>query len=208
MAEETAVLRRQHRLDEAIGQLVDRHGILVDDAAVADLVAVAVEEGDGEIALGAPVALGLLEGGKSEREQEDEAGGAEVHRLAGHLEDRLLPALGMEAAGEDGDLLPDLARAETGVPHRRIDPGIDAQEDVPPSAARFRLLLVVVFHDRGLLLLVPRAVTLTACRLTSCHHRFILVRYQAFDGSRTDFAGKGYRRPLLTFAPEGFRGRA
>ena len=62
MLEEAAVLGGQHRLDEMVGHLVDRHGIALDDAALADLVAVAVEEGDGEIVLGAPVARGLLEG--------------------------------------------------------------------------------------------------------------------------------------------------
>jgi hypothetical protein len=41
------------------GNLVERHGIALDDAALADLVAVAVEEGDGEIGLAAPVALAI-----------------------------------------------------------------------------------------------------------------------------------------------------
>ena len=56
MVEEAAVLGGQHRLDDMVRHLVDRHGIALDDAALADLVAVAVEEGDGEIALVAPVA--------------------------------------------------------------------------------------------------------------------------------------------------------
>ena len=51
MLEEAAVLGGEHRLDDMVGHLVDRHGIALDDAALADLVAVAVEEGDGEIAL-------------------------------------------------------------------------------------------------------------------------------------------------------------
>ena len=55
MVEEAAVLGGQHRLDDMVRHLVDRHGIALDDAALADLVAVAVEEGDGEIALVAPV---------------------------------------------------------------------------------------------------------------------------------------------------------
>jgi hypothetical protein len=126
MLEEAPVLGGQHRLDEVIGQLVDRHRILVDDAAMADLVAVAVEEGDGEIVARAPVAGRFLECRQRQRQEQHEAGGADIHALAGNLEHRLPDPAGAEAAEEDGDLLPDLADAEAGVPDRRIDPGIDA----------------------------------------------------------------------------------
>jgi hypothetical protein len=42
-----------------VRHLVDRHRVALDDAALADLVAVAVEEGDGEVVLVAPVAGGF-----------------------------------------------------------------------------------------------------------------------------------------------------
>jgi len=171
MAEEAAVLRRQHRLDQVVGQFVDRHGIFMDDAAVADLVAVAIEECDGEVALGAPVALGFLEGGKGKREQQDEAGRAEIHPFAGNLEDGLLPAFDVEAAGEDGDLLPDLAQAKAGIPDRGIDPGIDAQEDMPLAAAGSFRRLAVVFHGSHTF---GGGGSQPACvGLTSSHHGFI-----------------------------------
>ena len=51
MIEEAAVLGGEHRLDQVVGHLVERHGVALLDAALADLVAVAVEEGDGEVAL-------------------------------------------------------------------------------------------------------------------------------------------------------------
>ena len=89
MVEEAAVLGREHRLDQSVRQLVDRHRIVLEDAALADLVAVAVEEGDGEIACGAPVALGLLEGRQRQRQHQHGAGGAPGHALAEHLEQRL-----------------------------------------------------------------------------------------------------------------------
>ena len=36
MVEEAPVLGRQHRLDQVVRQLVDRNGVLMDDAAMAD----------------------------------------------------------------------------------------------------------------------------------------------------------------------------
>ncbi|MCY1237964.1 hypothetical protein D9M72_506800 [compost metagenome] len=131
MVEEAAVFGRQHRLDQMIGQFVDRHGIFVNDAAVADFIAVAVEEGDGEIALGAPVSLGFLEGGKRERQHQHGADGAPVHAFAEHLEDDLFPACDAETAEEDGGIFPPLRQLEAGIPDRGIDPGVDPEKDVP-----------------------------------------------------------------------------
>ena len=112
MLEEAAVLGRQHRLDDMVGHLVDRHGIALDDAALADLVAVAVEEGDGEIVLRAPVAGGLLEGGQRERQHDDRAGGAQRDAFAEQLDDAAPPAGDAEAAEEDRQVFPDLAGLE------------------------------------------------------------------------------------------------
>ena len=42
--EEAAVLGGQRRLDQGVGDVVERHGVVVQDAALADLVAVHVEE--------------------------------------------------------------------------------------------------------------------------------------------------------------------
>ncbi len=70
MLEEATVLGGEHRLDQMVGHLLERHGVALLDAALADLVAVAVEEGDGEVALRAPVAARRLEGRKGERQQQ------------------------------------------------------------------------------------------------------------------------------------------
>ncbi|MNL32401.1 hypothetical protein D3C87_1542490 [compost metagenome] len=131
MAEEAPVFRRKHRLDQMIRQFVDRDGVFVDDAAMADFIAVAVKEGDGEIALRPPVALGFLEGRKSECQHQHRAGRAQGHALAEDFEDRLLPAGDAEATEENRDIFPPLRELEPGVPDRRIDPGIDSQKDVP-----------------------------------------------------------------------------
>ena len=57
MLVEAPVLGREHRLDQVVGKLVERDRIVVPDAARADLVAVAVEEGDRELGLLQPVVV-------------------------------------------------------------------------------------------------------------------------------------------------------
>ena len=123
MVEEAAVLGGEHRLDQRVRQFVDRHGILVDDAAMADVVAVAIEEGDGEIACVAPVALGLLESRQARAPASARSRRCPrscLRRASSNT--RLLPAAHGKAAEEDGDVLPRFAEAETGVPDGRIDP--------------------------------------------------------------------------------------
>ena len=73
MVEEAPVLGRQHRLDQD-GRAVSSSGIgvAVQDAALADLVAVAVEEGDGEYRPGLRQSLGgFLECRHGERQHHD-----------------------------------------------------------------------------------------------------------------------------------------
>ena len=66
-------------------------------AAPPDLLAVAVEEGDGEVLGLQPVVLGLPEGREGERQHHDRADRAEGGRLAGQVEDD--PRTGRESAG-------------------------------------------------------------------------------------------------------------
>ena len=86
MVEEAAVLGGEHGLDDVVRHLVDRHGIALDDAALADLVAVAVEEGDGEIVLRAPVPFGFLEGRHGQRQHDHGAGCAPGEAFAQNFE--------------------------------------------------------------------------------------------------------------------------
>src|SRR5690606_4778471 len=92
MLVETPVLGGEHGFHHMVGQLVDRDGIALDDAALADLAAVTVEEGDGQLALAAPVAGGFLEGGQSEREKADRGDRAPGEGLAGQLDEGAAPA--------------------------------------------------------------------------------------------------------------------
>ena len=78
MVVEAPVLGGERRLDEIVGQLVERIGIVGADAAAADLVAVAVEEDDRDV-------LGLvelarrrgIEGRQRQRRHQHRADGAE-----------------------------------------------------------------------------------------------------------------------------------
>ncbi len=133
MIEEAAVFGGEHGLDQMIRQLVHGHGILVDDATMADLIAVAIEEGDGEIALGAPVPLRLLEGRQRQRQHQHGAGSPERQALAGQFDENALEAAHAKATEEDGDLFPRLCGPKTEVPDCRIDPGIETQQGMPQA---------------------------------------------------------------------------
>ena len=137
MLEEASVLGGEHRLDDVVGHLVDRDRFALDDAALADLVALAVEEGDGEIVLRAPVALGLDESGERQRQHDDAPGRAHREAFAEHLERCALPAGVAEAAEEYGERFPDLAGLEAGLVERRIDPRVDRHQARGFRALRF-----------------------------------------------------------------------
>ena len=77
MLVEAAILGGEHRLDQVVGKLVERHRVVVPNAAAADFVAVAVEETDRQLRLLEPVVVrGLVERGDGERKHQDRAAGA------------------------------------------------------------------------------------------------------------------------------------
>ena len=111
MLVEAPVLGGQHRLDQVVGELVERHGVVVPDAARADLVAVAVEEGDRELGFLQPVVVGgLAEGRDRERQHQDQPAGAERQPLRDRLDQVPAPPAGdVEAVHEGGEALVKLA---------------------------------------------------------------------------------------------------
>ncbi len=145
MLEEPPVFCRQNRLDDVVGYLVDRHGVTLDDAALSDLVAVAVEEGNRVIPLAAPVLGSFLEGGQREREHDDRAQRAERESFAAKLDERAPPAGYPEAAEEDGDVFPGLARLEACFVKAGIDPSVDGEQTRCPRGLRFSRL-ERIFH--------------------------------------------------------------
>ncbi|MND59824.1 hypothetical protein D3C80_510270 [compost metagenome] len=141
MVEETPVFGRQYRLDEMVRHLVDRDGIFMNDTAMADGVAVTIKEGDGEIAAVTPVLLGFLEGGHRERQKHDATRRSEGQRVAGEVDEKLLPAAHMQFARGDGDVFPEIHQPCRSRPQAGVDEAIDPEQDVP----FFTAVLIVFF---------------------------------------------------------------
>ena len=131
---ESPVFGGQHRLDQMVGQLVDGGGIFMDDAAMADLVAVAIKESDGEIVAFAPIAEGFFKGRQGQRQHQHRTGNADIHRFAGKFKERLERTTGAKAAKEDGDVFPALASRKPKIPDRGVDPGINSEQNIGPFA--------------------------------------------------------------------------
>ena len=100
VTEEAPVLGRQHRLDEIVRQLVERHGVVVLDAALADLDAVAVLKGHREVAALQPIVVGCLpERRDGQGQHDEEAGEPDRQRFAGKLDQNTGSAGEMEPVG-------------------------------------------------------------------------------------------------------------
>ena len=112
MLVEAPVLGREHRLDQVVGELLERDGVVVPDAARADLVAVAVEEGDGELGLLQPVVVGgFAEGRDRERQHQTQPADAERRAFRERLDQHPAPPAGdVEAVHEGGEALVVLAQ--------------------------------------------------------------------------------------------------
>ena len=80
--EEAAVLGGERGLDEVIGNLLERHRIVVQDAALADLGAVAVEKLHGVLAGVDLVLVELVDGRDGQDEEHDQPAGADRQPLA------------------------------------------------------------------------------------------------------------------------------
>ncbi len=128
--EETPVLGCEHRLDQVIGKLVERHRVVMLDAAAADFIAVAVEKRHREIGLFQPVAVGrLAEGRHAERHHEKQAACAQRRHFRQRLDEEPAPPAGHVSAVHDGgETLVDLAGPFAGLEHRRIDPGVEIEQ--------------------------------------------------------------------------------
>ena len=128
MLKKTPVLGRQNRLDNDVGHRVDGYGLALQDAALSDLVAIAVEKRDRIVVLRAPVLRRFLEGRHGKRQHDDRTGRAKRKALREKLDRRLAPAGDAEPAEEDRDVLPPFAGRELRLVQGRIDPGIDLEQ--------------------------------------------------------------------------------
>ena len=127
-------LGRQHGLDDVIRILIDRHGVVVTDATLADLRAVTVKEGDGEIGLLQPILVGgHLERRTGECEHADKADEAERQRFATKLYAEPRDAGDVKALHEERKILVELARPAVEFIKAGVEQRVDRQHD-PPEA--------------------------------------------------------------------------
>ncbi len=122
MLEEAPVLGRQRRLDHDVGDFFQRHRIVAQQAALADLVAEAIEEGDAVLVGEIHLALRGLECRQSEGRQHEETADAQSHGLAGELIKAADDAFDLEAVEERGVAAPPVAKAGPGAIEAGIDP--------------------------------------------------------------------------------------
>ena len=127
MIEKAAVLGGQRRLDHVVGNFFERHRVVAQEAALADLVAVAVEEGDAELVREVDLALGDLEGGQREGKNHEQAGDAQGQTVANEFVAGPPEAFDLETAEEGRVGPPPIPKARQPRIEARIDPGIDLQ---------------------------------------------------------------------------------
>ncbi len=141
MLVEAPVLGGEHRLDQMVGQLIERHRMAVLDAAAADLVAVAVEEGDRELGFLQPVLVGgLAERRAGERQHQHEAAEAHGGRLGQRLdEEPAPPSRDMEPVHEIAVALESLARQQAATEQAEVQACIEIEQIMLEAGDETRL---------------------------------------------------------------------
>ena len=132
MLVEAPVLGGEHGLDQVVGQFVERHRMAVLDAAAADLVAVAVEEGDRELGLLQPVLVGgLAECRAGQRQHQHEAAEAHGGRFGQRLdEEPAPPSRDIEPVHEIAVALERLARQQAAAEQAEVQAGIEIEQEM------------------------------------------------------------------------------
>ena len=139
MLEKPAVLGGHRRLDEGVGDFLKRHGVGELNAPLSDIVAVAVEEGDAELAAGAPVrVLGQLDRRDLEHEDDGEPARAQRGRLRQELHGKA-PGAGYAETGEEIIIVcPPVLESCIKAVKSGVDPGIE-RKPVDIAVAPVRL---------------------------------------------------------------------
>ena len=173
-------------LTTASGYFLERHGVVVQDAALADLVARRVEELDAVAAGEEAAFVEFHEGGERKGKQDEDAAEAKRETFGGGLVQKAPPAGETEAGKEARAGVPVVLDARPALGERGIDPGIEAQPvDVlafaapeEPVTQGLRLNCRAALKTVGL---ETRARQSARERLKS---HAIMVIYTAFAGSR------------------------
>ena len=108
--------------------LIQRHGVVAQEAALADLVAVPVKKGHAKFVGEIDLALRDLEGRQRKRQDDQEPRDAQREPLAGELVAGAEKAFNFKASEERGVGAPPVAEADP----RAIEAGIDPRIDLQP----------------------------------------------------------------------------
>ena len=127
---ETSVFGREHGLDQMIGKLIERDGVVVLDAARADLVSVAIEEGHRQFGFFQPVIVRrFAECRDRQREHHDQADSAEGRPFRHDFIEAAPPAGDVEAIHEGRETLIGLAQAGGAAEDAEIDPCVQPEQE-------------------------------------------------------------------------------
>src|SRR5207248_3949070 len=145
MLVEATVLGGGRCLDQVIGELVERDRIVVADAARADFIAVAIEEGDRKLGPLQPVLVGgLAERRDRECKHDNETASAERKGFRDPFDQRpASPPRHMEPVHDHGITLIKLAPPPAGEVDSEVDACVEVEQEAAKAHLPSRLVLVV-----------------------------------------------------------------
>ena len=127
MLEEATVLGRQGCLDHDVGNFVERHRVVAQEAALADLFAIAIKEGNAVLVREVHLALRDLESREREGGEHEQGARAERQPFAGKLIQNADEALDLELVEEGRVTAPPIEETCPRVVQAGVDPRIDLE---------------------------------------------------------------------------------
>src|SRR6476660_3708739 len=127
MLEEAPVFSGERRLDQVVGKLIERDGVVAQESALAYLVAEAIVEGDAIFVGQVHLALSELEGRNGESDQHEQATRPKCQSLAGKVVDDANDASRFKSPKEAGIGAPPVLESGPSAIKARIDGRIDRE---------------------------------------------------------------------------------
>ncbi len=131
--EEAPVFSSERRFDQGVRDFLERHRIVVQETARADLDPVPVEELHRELALREAALVELVERWQCQHEHDRKAAHADGHALRQHLVEDAASARQAETRDEARKGIPAVFEGFPGGIEARVDPGVDAQPVDEPA---------------------------------------------------------------------------
>src|SRR6476660_8460564 len=137
MLEEAPVFGGECRLDQVVGKLIERNGVVAQESALADLVAEAIVEGDAIFVRQVHLALSELEGRNGESNKHEQGTRSECQSLAGEVVDDANDASRFKAPEEAGIGAPPVLESDPSAIKTRIYSRIDREpiDQLAPAIA-------------------------------------------------------------------------